>query len=58
MRVDKEIKDIIKSSADEQNIKDILAQKGSLSIPHRVQMLILDGTTSIHEAMRIGILDE
>ncbi len=53
--VDEEVKKFIKKDQEESELRNFMRKKGMTTIQDRLADLIVDGTTSFTEALRIGI---
>ena len=49
------IKDLLKTTTDEHSIKEILEAKNFKTISQELRKLLLNGETSLEEAIRIGL---
>jgi general secretion pathway protein E len=53
--MDDSVRDLLKSTTDEHTIKNALQQKGFVAIAQQLRELLLQGETSLDEAIRIGL---
>jgi general secretion pathway protein E len=53
--MDDSVRDLLKSTTDEHTIKNVLQQKGFVTIAQQLRELLLQGETSLDEAIRIGL---
>jgi len=52
------VKDILKTTTDEHTIKQALKDDGLKTLPMQLREMLLDGETSLDEAIRIGLGDD
>ena len=53
--MDDKVRDLLKTTTDEHTIKTVLQQDGFVTISQQLRELLLDGETSLDEAIRIGL---
>jgi general secretion pathway protein E len=53
--MDDSVRDLLKSTTDEHTIKNELQQRGFVTIAQQLRELLLQGETSLDEAIRIGL---
>ncbi|SFV75498.1 Type IV fimbrial assembly, ATPase PilB [hydrothermal vent metagenome] len=53
--MDDVVKDLLKTTTDEHTIKTALEQNGLITIAHQLSQMLLNGETSLDEAIRIGL---
>jgi general secretion pathway protein E len=53
--IDRDVKQFLKHSPTEQEVRDFAIKKGMITIQERLKKLVEDGVTSMAEAVRIGI---
>ena len=53
--MDEHVKDLLKTTTDEHTIKSELEKQGLKTIPYQLKRMLLDGETSLDEAIRIGL---
>jgi len=52
------IKELLKTTTDEHSIKQALESEGLKTISKQLELMLLDGETSLDEAIRIGLGNE
>ena len=53
--MDESVKDLLKTTTDEHTIKTELEKQGLKTIPYQLKQMLLNGETSLDEAIRIGL---
>jgi general secretion pathway protein E len=53
--MDDKVRELLKSTTDEHTIKTTLQDDGFVTISQQLRELLLDGKTSLDEAIRIGL---
>lgn len=55
--LDDEIREMLKGEISDHSLRDLVAQKGMSTLSNQLKTLLLDGTTSMEEIIRVGVKD-
>ncbi len=53
--MDERVKDLLKNTTDEHTIRSELEKQGLKTLPYQLKQMLLNGETSLEEAIRIGL---
>lgn len=55
--LDDEVKTLLKNTTNDHQIRQLVKQKGFITLSQKLKTLVLEGETSMEEAIRVGIKD-
>ena len=55
--IDDEVKEMLKKGFNDHEIRESMKKRGMLTISDKLKEMLLDGTTSYEEALRVGLMD-